>query len=160
MTIDKIWMPLLLAYFIFQAISDAKTGLVYSFWNNLSTVVCSFMAIIYLILRQNSVSFMFLIDAIMIFASCLILCYERKGKRIMQPADAKAIWQIFCISFITLGNNGALYATAFSVLFSSVSFMVYYRIIKRSFMHDRKPYFPFLAFGYGIVSVLSLGLYK
>lgn len=158
MKIDNVWMLLLLVYLCFQAVSDARTGMVYSFWNNASTIASSVLAVVYLLVRRDSISVLFLIDTLMVFAGCLILCRDFRGKKIMQPADAKAIWQIFCISFVALGYGFALYTTAFSVLLSTTSFMIYYRLIKKTQMCERKPYFPFLAFGYSFVAFVFWAL--
>lgn len=157
MSVGKCLALLYAAYLVAQAISDAKTGMVYSFWNDLATLVSSGLMVVCLVAKPDLATGILLADTMVIFAGCLILCAERKGVRIMQPSDAKVIWQIFCISFVALGGSYALYATAFSVLISSISFMFYYRAIKRADRSERKPYFPFLALGYGVAMVFGFG---
>ena len=146
--IKYVCLFLMLAYLIMQSISDARTGQIYSFWNNLATYGTTGLLLLKIIFGNEYVTIFFIVDVFAMLLGCIVASKTIKGKKIMQPADAKVIWSVFCLTSVFVGFNYGLYIASFMVLFSTFGFMVYYRWIKKYAYGDRKPYFPFLTGGY------------
>ena len=151
-----VFLFFMLAYLLAQSISDARTGQIYSFWNNLVTYTTTGLLLLKIVLGNEIVTLFFIVDIFFMLLGCIIVSKTIRGKKIMQPADAKVIWSVFCLASVFIGYDYGLYIAAFMVLFSTLGFMAYYRWIKKCACGDRKPYFPFLTGGYFFSIILFL----
>lgn len=134
-------------YLLFQAIKDAKTGMVY-YWLNILALIFAFAlwGISFLKVPNKTDELVnFFLIFIVLFLSSINL---GKIKKIMQPSDAKAFLVVYMSSCYTGGFLWGIFAVFISIIVSHTFFIFWHRLIKKNKKEDRKAYFPFILIGY------------
>lgn len=148
-------------YLIFQAETDAKTGMV-SWW--LNTVMLCFTFLLWAMTTSFCLPSSYLLSTWIEMVLLMVVLYISTLnvpiiKKVMQPADAKAFATIYFASSFIMSISFAPIVLVMTLLISHSSFIVWHRVIKKDSKGERKPYFPFILFGFVLVELLYFVLF-
>lgn len=154
----KISLTLLMTvYLLFQACSDRKSGLVYSFPCNVMLVLSAIICSSYLAVNYNTMHITVIdLSEIVVLVGILFLCSRNLPKigKIMQPADSKALITAYLLNICVVGIYAAPMTIIFMIVLGETHFILKYKLILRKRKGERHPYFPSMLTGYALTMLI------